>query len=85
MSGEERGKGRGHTSVLLSALSMPTKAWRNPTMITIRRAKKIRDSFIMTLRTTSMAPKKRTESKYSRRRIQNMGAEKAVSIQHWFC
>ena len=51
------------TSVLVSALSIPTKACKKPTMMTMRRAKKMSDSFIMTFNTTSMAPKKRIESR----------------------
>lgn len=47
-------------------------------MMTKRRAKKMRDSFIITLRTTSIAPKKRIESRYRSSLIQNIGAEKAV-------
>ncbi len=46
------------------------------------RAKKISDSFIMTLRTTSMAPKKRIVSRYSSNLIQNMGAENAAKSQN---
>jgi len=60
-----------------SARSIPRKAWKKPIMTTISSAKKIRDSRIMTFSTTNMAPKKRKVSRYSRRRIQNMGAVKA--------
>ena len=49
-------------------------------MMTIRRAKKINDSFIMTFNTTSIAPKKRIESRYRSSLIQNIGAEKAIHI-----
>lgn len=48
---------------LFSVMSRPIKAWRKPMMTTTSSAKKIMDSFIMTLRTTSMAPKKRKLSR----------------------
>lgn len=60
-----------------SAMSRPIKAWKNPIMTTSSSMKKMSDSRIITLRTTSMAPKKRKVSRYNSRRIQNMGAVKA--------
>lgn len=66
------------TSAFESALSIPMKACKNPTTITKSRAKKMRDSFIITFKTTSIAPKKRIESRYKSSLIQNIGAEKAV-------
>jgi hypothetical protein len=46
-----------------SARSMPRKAWKKPIMTTIRSAKKMSDSRIMTFSTTNMAPKKRNVSR----------------------
>ena len=42
-------------TALSSAESMPMNAWRKPIKTTIRRAKKIRDSFIMTCTVVSRA------------------------------
>lgn len=67
-------------TTLSSARSNPMKACRKPMMMTSSRAKKMSDSFIMTLSTTSMAPKKRKLSRYSKRRIQNMGAQQARKL-----
>lgn len=63
-----------------SARSSPTNAWRNPMTMTISSAKKMSDSFIMTFSTTSMAPKNRKLSRYSSRRVQNIGALKARKL-----
>jgi len=65
-------------STSVSALSIPMNACKNPMMITLSSAKKMRDSLIITLRTTSIAPKNLMLSKYNNKRIQNIGAEKAV-------
>lgn len=46
-----------------SAASRPMKAWRKPMIKTTKSAKKMNDSFIMTLSTTSIAPKKRNVSR----------------------
>ena len=70
---------KGRTSALLSALSIPMKACKKPMIMTISKAKKINDSFIMTFSTTNIAPKKRIESRYKRSLIQNIGAEKAIT------
>lgn len=48
--------------------------------MTISSAKKMSDSFIMTFSTTSMAPKNRKLSRYSSRRVQNIGALKARKL-----
>jgi hypothetical protein len=45
-------------TALSSAESMPMKAWRKPIKTTIRRAKKIRDSFIMTCNFVSKVSEK---------------------------
>ncbi len=66
------------TSAFESALSMPMNACKNPTMMTIKSAKKMSDSFIMTFNTTtSIAPKNLMLSRYNSNLIQNIGAEKA--------
>lgn len=49
-------------------------------MTMVSRAKKIKDSFIITLRTTIIAPQNRNVSRYSSNRIQNMGALKAKKL-----
>lgn len=63
-----------------STWSIPMKACRNPIITIVSRAKKIKDSFIITLRTTIIAPKNRNVSRYRSNRIQNMGALKAKKL-----
>lgn len=63
-----------------SAISSPINACKKPTRTTNSNKKKIKLSRNMTFNTTSMAPKKRNVSKYSSRRIQNMGAVKARKL-----
>ena len=50
-------------AMLSSATSRPKKAWKKPSITTIRSAKKMSDSRIMTFNTTNIAPKKRKVSR----------------------
>lgn len=68
------------STAMSSTASNPIKACRKPTMTTASRAKKMSDSFIITLSTTSMAPKKRKVSRYSSSRDQTSGALKAIKL-----
>lgn len=53
---------------------------RKPMTMTTKSAKKMIDSFIIILSTTSIAPKKRKLSRYSNSRIQNIGALTAKKL-----
>ena len=68
------------TFVPSSTWCSPTNACKKPMQITTSNAKNIRLSFIMTFKITSIAPKNRKVSRYSRSRSQNIGALKARKL-----
>lgn len=71
---------RSANRAVLRTSTHPINAWRKPIQTTTSREKKIKLSFIITFKTTSIAPKKRNVSRYSSKRSQNIGAVKARKL-----